>query len=56
MGLYGKLSEWGFTGYQQNYTESKSPINPEAKYFAWYAGNVREGDVVYIVPNTLSYK
>lgn len=52
MGLYGKLSEWGFLGDKQNYTESKSPTSPEAKYFAWYAGE----DTVYIVPNTLSYK
>ena len=49
MGLYGKLSEWGFDADSK---DTKSPTNPEAKYFAWYAGK----DTVYIVPNTLSYK
>ena len=49
MGLYGELSEWGFDADSK---DTKSPANPEAKYFAWYAGE----DTVYIVPNTLSYK
>ena len=56
-GLYNELSKWGFYGEKENYTkpEYKSPTNPEAKYFAWYEGATEE-DVVYIVPNTLSYK
>ena len=49
MGLYGELSEWGFDADSK---DTKSPANPEAKYFAWDTN----GYVVYIVPNTLSYK
>ena len=61
-GIYGELSDWGFSTLDPNPLDwnnpkkYKNPTSPEAKYFAWYAGNVREGDVVYIVPNTLSYK
>ncbi len=56
-GLYGKLSEWGFNPNPKNeegfpFKMPSDPTSPEAKYFAW--NDI--GDVVYIVPNTLSYK
>ena len=57
-GRYGKLSDWGFSTLEpnpldfKNPKKYKSPADPEAKYFAW--NDI--GDVVYIVPDTLSYK
>lgn len=60
-GIYGKLSDWGFSTLDPNPLDwnnpkkYKNPTSPEAKYFAWYEGS-GDDDVVYIVPNTLSYK